>query len=288
MPEIKNVLVVGAGTMGSGIAMWLAQQGVETTLTDNGKSVLEAAIERLHSSWDKLHSKGKFSKEEVGQFKKLLKTCDKDSPPPATDLVIEAIFEDLEIKRNLFAELDKKLDPKCIFASNTSSFSMASLSRSLSPERKKNFLGIHFFNPAPLMKLVELIESPWTDSNLLKGFKSWFESKGKKVALCKDSPGFIVNRVARNFYGETLRILNSENEENAKKVDTIMREVGGFRMGPFELMDLIGIDINYNVTQSVWEAYFREPRFAPHQLQKQMVDSGRFGRKTKQGFYQYE
>jgi 3-hydroxybutyryl-CoA dehydrogenase len=138
------------------------------------------------------------------------------------------------------------------------------------------------------MKLVEVIKAKDSDEKLCQELYQWFESNDKKPALCKDSPGFIVNRVARNFYGEPLRIVDSDDEFKMKEIDHILREVGGFKMGPFELMDLIGIDVNYSVTCSVWEAYQREPRFAPHALQKQMVEEKRFGRKVKRGFYKYD
>ena len=138
------------------------------------------------------------------------------------------------------------------------------------------------------MKLVEVIKGKDSSEEICRDLYSWFDSKDKKPASCKDSPGFIVNRVARNFYGEPLRIVDQDDEAKMKEVDLILKEVGGFKMGPFELMDLIGIDINYSVTCSVWEAYDQEPRFAPHKLQKQMVDEKRFGRKTKRGFYKYD
>jgi 3-hydroxybutyryl-CoA dehydrogenase len=162
------------------------------------------------------------------------------------------------------------------------------MSEAVGVERKSRFIGLHFFNPATIMKLVELIKGEQTDSQLCEELYSWFDAKGKKPALCKDSPGFIVNRVARNFYGEPLRIVEEDNEEKMKEVDHILKEVGGFKMGPFELMDLIGIDINYSVTCSVWEAYGKEPRFTPHHLQKKMVNENRLGRKTKHGFYKYD
>src|SRR5690606_33850030 len=155
----------------------------------------------------------------------------------------------------------------------------------VSQARKARFLGLHFFNPAPIMKLVEVIKGEQSDATLCQDLYRWFDEKGKKPALCKDSPGFIVNRVARNFYGEPLRIVEEDDQEKMKDVDRVLKEVGGFRMGPFELMDLIGIDVNYSVTCSVWNAYQQEPRFAPHALQKKMVDEGRLGRKSKRGFY---
>lgn len=286
--EIKKVLIIGAGTMGSGIAQWFTQQMINVELVDNNPAQAESALNKIHKSWDKLEAKEKFSGCQVSQFKNLLTTKSMDNFSTDHDLVVEAIIENLDIKKSLFKDLDEKMDPNTIIASNTSSFPMKLLASDLSENRKKNFLGLHFFNPATIMKLVEVIKSEWTDDLLSNELYAWFDSKGKKPATCKDSPGFIVNRVARNFYGEPLRIVETENEDKCKEIDTVMKEVAGFRMGPFELMDLIGIDINYSVTKSVWNAYDREERFAPHPLQKLMVESSRLGRKSGKGFYSYE
>jgi 3-hydroxybutyryl-CoA dehydrogenase len=177
---------------------------------------------------------------------------------------------------------------KTIFASNTSSIPITDIASELPISRAQKFLGLHFFNPATIMLLVEVIKGERTDEKLCQDLYDWFEEKGKKPARCKDSPGFIVNRVARNFYGEPLRIAETEDESKFKEIDFILKEVGGFKMGPFELMDLIGIDVNYSVTCSVWKAFNKEPRFAPHSLQKKMVDEKRFGRKSRKGFYHYD
>lgn len=204
------------------------------------------------------------------------------------DLVIEAIIENLNVKKELFQKLDGYFSENTIISSNTSSFPITLLSEGVSSKRRARFLGLHFFNPATIMKLVEIIKGHETDEVLCHALYSWFDKKDKKPALCKDSPGFIVNRVARNFYGEPLRIAEIDDEKKMKEIDQVLKEVGGFKMGPFELMDLIGIDVNYSVTCSVWEAYNKESRFAPHALQKKMVDEKRFGRKTKRGFYKYD
>ncbi len=286
--KLEKVLIIGAGTMGEGIAQWFAQQKVITHLTDVNNEQSKNALKNINKSWNKLLEKGKFNKSELEKYNSSLTTKEMKSVDNNYDLVIEAIIENLEIKKNLFKELDAKMEEKTIFASNTSSFPMKDLSSDLNSKRKRNFLGLHFFNPATIMKLVEVIKSEWSDEKLAKDLYQWFDSHGKKPAVCKDSPGFIVNRVARNFYGEALRITETDNQDRMKEIDHIMKEVAGFRMGPFELMDLIGIDINYSVTLSVWEAYNKAARFAPHSLQKQMVDSKRFGRKTTRGFYSYE
>lgn len=286
--NLQKIVVIGAGTMGSGIAQWFAQQNCQVELVDNSSEQLKKALSSVHNSWDKLVEKGKLTADQSRHFKTLLETKSLEAVNNKANLVIEAIIEDLEVKKRLFQKLDSFFGTDTIIASNTSSFPITLLSEDLSPARKTRFLGLHFFNPAPVMKLVEVIKGEKSDQAICEDLYDWFDKKGKKPALCKDSPGFIVNRVARNFYGEPLRIVGEDDQEKMKEVDRILKEVGGFRMGPFELMDLIGIDVNYSVTCSVWNAYQKEPRFAPHSLQKQMVDEGRLGRKTKRGFYKYD
>ncbi len=272
--------------MGSGIAQWFTQQNCVVELVDTNETQLQKALKDIHSSWDKLAEKGKLS--NVDSLKKNLSIKTLDQVNKKADLVIEAIIENLEIKKELFKKLDAHFEAHTILSSNTSSFPIALMAEAVSEKRKSQFLGLHFFNPATIMKLVEVIKGKDSSEQLCRDLYAWFDSKDKKPALCKDSPGFIVNRVARNFYGEPLRIAGVEDDSKIKEIDHILKEVGGFKMGPFELMDLIGIDINYSVTCSVWEAYDKEPRFAPHSLQKQMVDEKRFGRKSKRGFYKYD
>lgn len=284
--NLQKIIVIGAGTMGSGIAQWFTQQLCLVELVDNSEAQLQKALKDIHTSWDKLAEKGKLS--NVDELKKLISVKMIDQVSKDADLVIEAIIENLDIKKELFAKLDKYFDEHTILASNTSSFPIHLMAEAVSSDRKPKFLGLHFFNPATIMKLVEVIKGQDTDEKLCRDLYDWFDAKEKKPAMCKDSPGFIVNRVARNFYGEPLRIVENDDEAKMKEVDRVLKEVGGFKMGPFELMDLIGVDVNYSVTCSVWEAYKQEPRFAPHKLQKQMVDEKRFGRKTKRGFYKYD
>lgn len=286
--EIRKVVVIGAGTIGSGIAQWFTQQNTQVELVDNSTEQLQKALAGIHFSWDKLVEKNKLTSAEVVGMKKLISIKSIDEVAKDTDLVVEAIIENLEIKKELFKKLDQYFDKKTIITSNTSSFPIHLMAEAVSDERKELFLGLHFFNPATIMKLVEVIKGKDSSLEICKELYQWFDEKGKKPAFCKDSPGFIVNRVARNFYGEPLRIAAVEDETKMKEIDHILREVGGFKMGPFELMDLIGIDVNYSVTCSVWEAYNQEPRFAPHSLQKQMVDEKRYGRKSKRGFYKYD
>ena len=282
--NLRKIVVIGAGTMGSGIAQWFTQQLCMVELVDTSEAQLQKALNDIHVSWDKLAEKGKLS--NAAELKQLISVKMIDQVAKDADLVVEAIIENLEIKRELFKKLDNYFEPHTILASNTSSFPIHLMAEAV--KRKDRFLGLHFFNPATIMKLVEVIKGKDSSEELCRDLYSWFDSKDKKPAFCKDSPGFIVNRVARNFYGEPLRIVENEDEAKIKEVDRILKEVGGFKMGPFELMDLIGIDVNYSVTCSVWEAYNKEPRFAPHKLQKQMVDEKRFGRKAKRGFYKYD
>jgi 3-hydroxybutyryl-CoA dehydrogenase len=286
--NLEKIVVIGAGTMGSGIAQWFTQNFCSVELVDNSEEQLKSALSTIHSSWDKLVIKGKLSASDVEKMKSLLKTGQVSSVNKEADLVVEAIIENLDIKKKLFKELHQDFSPHTILASNTSSFPIELMAEVVSEERKNRFVGLHFFNPATIMKLVEVIKGKDSDQKICEELYRWFDEKGKKPAMCKDSPGFIVNRVARNFYGEPLRIVETDDEEKMQEVDRILKEVGGFKMGPFELMDLIGIDINYSVTCSVWEAYGKEPRFAPHRLQKQMVDEKRLGRKSKRGFYKYD
>lgn len=285
--KIDKVLVVGAGTMGAGIAQWFSQNDVKVDLADIKTEQLEIAKMNVLTSWNSLEAKSKISSEQKAKYQASLSYIELGKIGDNYDLIIEAIFENLEIKLQLFKQLDQVIKNECIFASNTSSFQMMLFLPALSPARQNKFLGLHFFNPAPIMKLVEIINSVQTDTQIAKNLYQWFEQKGKKPAMCSDSPGFIVNRVARNFYGESMRIVADENIDHMKNIDHIMREVGTFKMGPFELMDFIGIDVNLDVTKSVHAAFAHHDRFAPHKLQEQMVNEKRFGKKTKRGFYEY-
>jgi 3-hydroxybutyryl-CoA dehydrogenase len=286
--KLNKIVVIGAGTMGSGIAQWFTQQGCFVELVDNSEEQLNTAKASIYSSWNKLAEKGKLTHEEIVLMKEHLKVTSLENTQRDSDLVIEAIIEDLSIKKSLFEKVDKHFNSMTIVASNTSSFPITQMAEAVSPQRKDRFIGLHFFNPATIMPLVEIIRGDQTSSQLCQDLYQWFETNGKKPALCKDSPGFIVNRVARNFYGEPLRVAGDEDESKIKEIDSILKDVGGFKMGPFELMDLIGIDVNYSVTCSVWKAYQEEPRFAPHHLQKKLVEEGRLGRKTKRGFFKYD
>ena len=289
--KLRHVVVFGAGTMGKGIAQWFAQQGVHVQLVDASREIAEKAYQGICASWRRLVKKGKFTPRDIEAFQGRLEAEDRSSSSlnkGDTDLVLEAVSENFSLKSQLLSEWDREFHPSALFATNTSSFLLAHLSRALSEKRQGRFLGLHFFNPAPLMKLVEVIRSPHTDEALAQGVATWLGNHGKRAALCHDGPGFIVNRVARNFYGEALRLVSEEGESGRfQEIDDALKEVGGFPMGPFELMDFIGIDVNLEATQSIWNAFGRGSRFAPHPLQRRMVEEGRLGRKTGRGFYPY-
>lgn len=286
--DIKKVIVIGTGTMGQGIAQWFLQQNVAVEMVDNNFEFALKSQAKIFDQLEALVTKGKLTPQDVLTFRPRLQVKTLEQVSPDADLVIEAIIEDANAKKELFKKLDELMKKETIMASNTSSFPITELAKELGEERKKLFLGLHFFNPATIMKLVEVINGLETNRDISKNLITWFNQKGKVACECNDAPGFIVNRVARNFYGEALRSVENFNLEKIKEVDTVMREVGGFKMGPFELMDLIGIDVNLSVTESVYRAFFDEPRFKPHRLQKEMVDAKRLGRKSKKGFYSYE
>ncbi len=287
--KCEKVAILGAGTMGAGIAQWFCQNGCVVELQDAGLEQGERALQNLHASWDKLLAKGKFTKEQVSDFKKRLSLISPEGNfSKDCDLMIEAIIENQKIKTEVFQKLSHHFEDKTILATNTSSIPLDAMARELPKERQKRFFGLHFFNPAPIMKLVEIVCGHWSDKELGDELFTWFKGKGKEPAICQDGPGFIVNRLARNFYGEALRLAKTEDQEKFHQIDHALKEVGGFPMGPFELMDLIGIDINYSVSESVWKSFYYDDRFAPHPLQRKMVTSGRLGKKTKGGFYDYE
>ncbi|MCB0766563.1 MAG: 3-hydroxybutyryl-CoA dehydrogenase [Flavobacteriales bacterium] len=278
-----KVAVIGAGTMGSGIAQVAAQAGHTTYLFDTRKEAVDKAVAGLTKTFDRLVEKGKLSAEEAkATLARIV---------PATDLkelagcglVIEAIIEDLGVKKRLVAELETILPHEAVLATNTSSLSVTAIAGACAtPER---VIGLHFFNPAPLLPLVEVVPGLATDGTLATRMATLMQAWGKAPVVCKDTPGFIVNRVARPFYGEAIRIFE-EGIADMPTIDAAMKGVG-FRMGPFELMDLIGNDINFTVTRTVWEAFFYDPRYKPSFTQQRQVESGRLGRKSGRGYYSY-
>ena len=281
---IKKVGIIGGGTMGSGIAQVAATAGCSVKLYDTKTEALEKAKADLEKIMDRLLEKGKINSEEKQRIQNNIKYVNSLKELKDSDLTIEAIVENLDIKKNVFSTLEKFVGDDCIIASNTSSLSIASIASSL--QKPERCIGIHFFNPAPLMKLVEVIPAVQTSEETLKISVKTITDWGKTVAVAKDTPGFIVNRVARPFYGEALRIYE-EGIASFAEIDTAMKEIGGFRMGPFELMDFIGNDVNYTVTETVFEAFYYDPRYKPSFTQKRFAEAGYLGRKSGKGYYNY-
>ncbi|MES2588613.1 MAG: 3-hydroxyacyl-CoA dehydrogenase NAD-binding domain-containing protein [Bacteroidota bacterium] len=280
-----HVGVLGAGTMGMGIAQVAAQSGHEVFLVDTNASAIEKANSSLQKTFQKLQEKGKISLEDSNSILQRIHFSTEKSDFSTCGIVIEAIVENLEIKHLVFREIESLVSENCILASNTSSLSIASIGSVL--KNPSRVIGIHFFNPAPLMPLVEIIPAVQTSQSVLTEAKKLIDSWKKITVICKDTPGFIVNRVARPFYGEALRIYE-EGFADFATIDWAMTEIGGFRMGPFALMDYIGNDINYTVTETVFEAFYYDPRFKPSFTQKRHKEAGFYGRKSGRGFYSYQ
>ncbi|WP_246516224.1 3-hydroxyacyl-CoA dehydrogenase NAD-binding domain-containing protein [Aequorivita echinoideorum] len=270
--------------MGSGIAQVAATAGCAVKLYDTKTEALEKAKADLEKIMDRLVEKGKLDSNEKERIQNNIKYVNSLKELKDSHLTIEAIVENLDIKKNVFSTLEKFVNEDCIIASNTSSLSIASIASSL--KKPDRCIGIHFFNPAPLMQLVEVIPSIQTSEETLKTSVETIKNWGKTVAVAKDTPGFIVNRVARPFYGEALRIYE-EGIASFSEIDAAIREMGGFRMGPFELMDFIGNDVNYTVTETVFEAFYYDPRYKPSFTQKRFAEAGYLGKKTGKGYYNY-
>ncbi len=276
--------VVGAGTMGAGIAQVAAQNGHQVVLVDTNQEMLNKAELGLGKVLARLVEKGTISADERINIQGNITYTTSITDLQHCGMVIEAIVENLGVKHKVFESIENVVAPTCILASNTSSLSIASIGSVL--KHANRVIGIHFFNPAPLMPLVEIIPAVQTSISTLDEAKALIDSWGKVSVVCKDTPGFIVNRVARPFYGEALRIYE-EGIADFATIDWAMTSIGGFKMGPFTLMDYIGNDVNYTVTESVFEAFYYDPRFKPSFTQKRHKEAGFFGRKTGRGFYDY-
>lgn len=279
-----NVGIIGSGTMGSGIAQVAATANCKVKLYDTNQGALDNAKASLKKILDRLVEKGRIDSGEKDRIQSNITYVNNLSDLSDAHLTIEAIIENLEIKKKVFSELETYVSEECIIASNTSSLSIASIAASLKkPER---CVGLHFFNPAPLMKLVEVIPAVQTSDEVLNQSTNIISDWGKVVAVAKDTPGFIVNRVARPFYGEALRIYE-EGIADFATIDWSLKSLGGFRMGPFELMDFIGNDVNYTVTETVFSAFYYDPRYKPSFTQKRFSEAGYLGRKSGKGYYDY-
>lgn len=279
---IQTVAVVGAGTMGQGIAQVCAMSGYKTILFDIDSALSQKALAAINQNLETALSKGKLTTDAKQRTLELLSAA-KSISELKVDLVIEAVVERLEVKQQLFIQLESINEGRAILASNTSSISITQIASAL--KHPQQCVGLHFFNPAHLMKLVEVVNGASTDPAVLLQMKSFGKSLSKITVETKDSPGFIVNRVARHYYVEALKLLE-EGVADVATIDKLMRSAG-FKMGPFELMDLIGIDINFAVTSSLYQSFFQDSRFRPSRIQQQKVLAGHLGRKTGKGFYEY-
>ncbi|MBL6449874.1 3-hydroxybutyryl-CoA dehydrogenase [Fulvivirga sp. 29W222] len=281
--NIKSVGVIGAGTMGQGIAQIAAMVGYKTILFDIENSALDKALQSIEKNLEKGIEKGKVTNEQKTTTLQNISTVVELNEVKA-DFVIEAIIEKLEVKQKVFSKLESINSENTILATNTSSIPITQIGAGLKhPER---FIGMHFFNPAHIMKLVEVISGAATDDKVALLTKEFAGKLGKVAVMAKDSPGFIVNRVARHFYVEGLKVL----EEGVADVETIDKLIqsSGFKMGPFQLMDLIGVDTNFSVTTSMYNSFYQDAKFRPSRIQQQKVDAGHHGRKSGKGFYNYE
>ena len=284
MDSSTNIGVIGAGTMGRGIAQIAAAAGQPVWMADLDASALDAAMDSLRKVYARLVEKGRVSRQEADEILERIQcTTDLNKLAPC-GLVLEAIVENLDVKASVMTQLEAVVSEGAVLATNTSSLSVTALaSRLRHPER---CIGLHFFNPAPLLPLVEVVPALQTRTGLAEEMSALMRNWGKQPALAQDTPGFIVNRVARPFYGEAIRILE-EGIADVATIDWAMTELGGFRMGPFTLMDLIGNDINYAVTESVWTAFHYDTRYTPSFAQKRNVDAGWYGRKSGKGWYDH-
>ncbi len=287
----STIGIIGAGAMGSGIAQVAATAGHKVKVFDSNSAAIERAGANLSKILNRLVEKGRMKEDLAVKIESRIEWVSSLEALSDSSLVIEAIIENIEIKKKVFSKLESIVSDTCVLASNTSSLSIASIASAC--EKNDRVIGIHFFNPAPLMPLVEVIPGITTNSSLPDEVMSLMKEWGKVPVLTKDTPGFIVNRIARPFYGEALRIHEEswlgipEGEAGFATIDWAMKEIGGFKMGPFELMDYIGNDVNYAVTGSVFEAFYYDPRYRPSITQRRYSEAGWLGRKSGRGYYNY-
>lgn len=285
LPLHATIAVVGTGAMGAGIAQVAAAAGHTVKLMDNRPQAAQAAVASIRAQFARLAEKGKLTQEAAHAASSRLVAVATQSELADASLVIEAIVENLQAKQDLYRGLEDIVGDDCIFGTNTSSISVTAIGAAL--KHPGRLAGLHFFNPAPLMALVEVVSGLATDPHVAETLFATAHAWGKTPVHAKSTPGFIVNRVARPYYGEALRLL-TEGAADCATIDVVMREAGGFRMGPFELMDMIGHDINFAVTCSVWSAFYNDPRFLPSLVQQELVNAGFLGKKSGRGFYDYQ
>ncbi|HXG52228.1 MAG TPA: 3-hydroxyacyl-CoA dehydrogenase NAD-binding domain-containing protein [candidate division Zixibacteria bacterium] len=281
----EKIGVLGAGTMGAGIAQVAAQAGFRTLLYDVSQELVDKGLERIRSFLEGSRERGKLSAEQEAEILGRLEGKTRLEDFAGCDLIIEAAPERLDLKRDIFRQVDGLCAETTLIATNTSSLSVTAIAAGA--RHPQRILGLHFFNPPPLMALVEVVRGERTAPETVERATELVRQMGKTPVRAKDTPGFIVNRVARPFYNEALQILGS-GDAQVETIDRVMKEAGNFRMGPFELMDLIGIDINYAATESLYRSFFEDPRFRPSPLQQRMMMGGHLGRKTGRGFYVYD
>lgn len=280
--NLRTIGIVGAGTMGQGIAQVCATSGFSVLLYDINGELIQKGLSLIEGSLQASVEKNKLTAIQKQEALSKIKSCEKLEHLKA-DLVVEAAIEKLEVKREIFTLLEKVNSDDCILSTNTSSIPITQIASVL--KKADRFAGLHFFNPAHIMKLVEVISGVATSEATINLLKDFSEKLGKTPVLAKDSPGFIVNRVARHYYVEALKILE-ENAGDVKTIDALMK-ASGFKMGPFELMDLIGVDTNFSVTSSMYNAFHQDSKFRPSRIQQQKVEAGHLGRKSGKGFYDY-
>ena len=283
--KAEKIAVLGAGTMGAGIAQVAAQAGFETLVYDVKREFIDAGVGRVQNFLKNSRERGRITAEQEQETLDRFRTTTQLQDCKDAHLVIEAAPEKLELKREIFQQLDSICAPETLLASNTSSFNITAIAAAT--RQQERVLGLHFFNPPPLMALVEVIQGDRTSAAAIEKATALMKAMGKTPARAKDTPGFIVNRVARPFYNEGLRILG-DGGASVEIIDRIMKEAGNFRMGPFELMDLIGNDVNFAATESLYRSFFEDPRFRPSPIQQRMVAGSNLGRKTGRGFYSYD
>ncbi|MDZ4713017.1 MAG: 3-hydroxyacyl-CoA dehydrogenase NAD-binding domain-containing protein [bacterium] len=284
--DIKNISVIGSGTMGRGIAISAASAGYNTVLYDISDEIISKSKSLISKELARSVEKKKMTEEKSNEIINNITFTSEFDVMKDSDFVIEAALEDMSLKKEIFTRLNDICSEDAIFSTNTSSLSITTISTIV----KKNpgrVVGMHFFNPANIMKLVEVVKGDFTSDETVSVTIELSKKLAKVPVEAKDTPAFIVNRIARPFYGEALKIL-SEGSSDVETIDKVMKSCGGFAMGPFELMDLIGIDVNFSVTKSVYEAFFNDPKYRPNFIQKKMVDANLLGRKTKKGFYNYD
>lgn len=278
---IKTVGIAGAGTMGQGIAQVCAIAGFDVLLYDVNAEAIQKAIASIEKALQKSIEKNKITVEAGRQSLARIKRCETIQELKA-DLIIEAAIENLEIKKELFQAIEIN-NPNSLLTTNTSSIPITQIAAGI--KNRSRFAGLHFFNPAPVMKLVEVIQGAETSAETIETLRNFSQRLGKTSVVAKDSPGFIVNRVARHYYVEALKMLE-ENHTSMQTIDKLLK-ASGFKMGPFELMDLIGMDVNFSVTRSMFNAFYQDPKFRPSRIQQQKVDAGHLGVKSGRGFYNY-